>query len=62
MTDREGEWQIWYVPVWNGKTNPDTGDPVYVERKQYRCPFCYRRTVIKENFCPTCGADMRVSK
>lgn len=29
------------------------------EWKCFNCPECNRQTVIKENFCPTCGTDMR---
>ena len=25
----------------------------------YHCEKCGRKTVVKENFCPNCGADMR---
>ena len=35
------------------------GEPVWGSSKVYTCPECGRCTIIKENFCPTCGADMR---
>lgn len=35
------------------------GEPIYRPVTVYTCSKCYRRTVIKENFCPNCGADMR---
>ena len=36
------------------------GEPVYRDVVVYYCsnPKCRRKTVIKENFCPNCGAKM----
>lgn len=36
------------------------GEPVYRDGVVYYCsnPKCRRKTVIKENFCPSCGAKM----
>ena len=36
------------------------GDPRYVDGVVYYCsnPRCRRRTVIKERYCPSCGAKM----
>lgn len=37
------------------------GEPVYRDVVVYYCsdPKCRRKTVIKEKYCPNCGADMR---
>lgn len=36
------------------------GEPVYRDGVVYYCsnPKCRRKTVIKENYCPNCGAKM----
>ena len=36
------------------------GEPVYRDGVVYYCsnPKCRRKTVVKENFCPSCGAKM----
>lgn len=36
------------------------GEPIYRDGTVYYCsnPKCRRKTVIKENFCPSCGAKM----
>ena len=36
------------------------GEPVYMDGVVYYCsnPKCRRKTVVKENFCPSCGAKM----
>lgn len=36
------------------------GEPVYRDGVVYYCsnPKCRRKTVIKENYCPSCGAKM----
>lgn len=36
------------------------GEPVYRDGVVYYCsnPKCRRKTVVKENFCPNCGAKM----
>lgn len=33
-------------------------DPIYRDVTVYRCDNCSRRTVVKENYCPRCGARM----
>lgn len=35
-----------------------TGSLIDREKKKYCCSECGRRTIIKENFCPNCGAKM----
>ena len=35
------------------------GGPMYRLCSYYTCRKCGRKTVVKTNFCPNCGADMR---
>lgn len=34
------------------------GNPIYRDRSVYYCSECNRKTVIKEKYCPNCGAKM----
>lgn len=34
------------------------GEPIYRDAKYYRCSRCSRKTVIRECYCPSCGAKM----
>ena len=36
----------------------DFGDPIYKDGVVYYCSECMRKTVIKEKYCPSCGAKM----
>ena len=38
----------------------DLGDPIYRDVTVYHCDNCSRRTVVKENYCPRCGARMNL--
>ena len=53
----KGVWKCFIGSAYYGVDND--GEPIWRARKIYHCPECNRRTVIKENFCPTCGTDMR---
>lgn len=53
----QGEWKCFMGSAYYGVD--EDNEPIWRERKIYHCPFCNRRTVIKENYCPNCGADMR---
>lgn len=51
--------------AWNGytisaclKITDKFGEPIYRDATYYCCSECYRRTVIRENYCPNCGAKM----
>lgn len=54
------------VPVvhgrWNGYTTSafygtdDFGEPIYRDATFYCCSICSRKSIIKEKFCPNCGA------
>lgn len=52
-----GYWKGWTSTHWN-KRYTANGDPEYIEHTYYSCSNCRRRTVIRENYCPTCGAQM----
>lgn len=58
---RHGEWNGWTATHWTGKKDDD-GDPIYAEHIYYKCSECGRRTVIREKFCPNCGAKMDVER
>lgn len=36
----------------------DYGDPIYRDGVVYYCSACRRKTVVKEKYCPFCGAKM----
>ena len=52
-----GEWKCFIGSAYYGVD--EDGEPIWRGRKIYHCPFCNRRTVIKENYCPNCGAKMK---
>lgn len=49
---------------WKGYTTSafygcdDYGDPIYRDVTIYYCSLCHRKSVVKEKFCPNCGAKM----
>lgn len=55
---RHGRWECYTHSFYCG--NDKYGDPVFRDGVVYYCsnPKCRRKTVIKENFCPSCGAKM----
>ena len=55
---RHGRWEGYSHPCYCG-INAD-GEPVYRDGVVYYCsnPKCRRKTVIKENYCPSCGSKM----
>ena len=50
-------WKSYSVPHWTKRLD-DYGDPEYKYHDEHVCSACGRRTIIKENFCPKCGAKM----
>lgn len=57
---RHGRWLSYTGTHYTGKEN-EYGDPEYKEHIFFVCSNCRRKTVVRENFCPHCGADMRAS-
>lgn len=51
-----GRWGGWTTPAFYGMD--DFGDPIYRDATFYRCSKCDRKSVIKEKYCPNCGAKM----
>lgn len=51
-----GHWKEFIHDTYHG-TDED-GEPIWREVTVYHCSQCNRRTVIKENYCPKCGAKM----
>lgn len=49
---------------WKGYTRSafhsvdEIGNPVYRDVNVWQCSECNRKSVIKENYCPCCGARM----
>lgn len=55
---RHGRWESYTHSHYCGTDK--YGEPVYSDGVVYYCsnPKCRRKTVIKENYCPNCGAKM----
>ena len=53
---RTGHWKCFVHSAYHGVD--EDGEPIWREVKVYYCDKCNRRTVIMENFCPSCGASM----
>ena len=55
---RRGRWEGYTHSCYCGIDQ--CGDPIFREKPVYYCsnPKCRRKTVVKENFCPSCGAKM----
>ena len=55
---RHGRWESYTHSCYCG--TDEYGEPVYRDGVVYYCsnPKCRRKTVIKENYCPNCGAKM----
>lgn len=53
---RHGKWEGHSHSRYCG--TDDFGDPIYKEGVVYYCSECRRKTVIKERYCPNCGAKM----
>ena len=57
LEPKRGRWEGWTATHWTGKYD-DLGDPEYKAHVVYHCSLCGRRTVIREAYCPQCGAKM----
>ena len=53
----KGEWIGWHGDRRVG--DDEFGMSIYRHYHYYQCRKCGRRTAVRENFCPNCGADMR---
>ena len=55
---RHGRWEGYIHSRYCGMD--EYGEPVYRDGTVYYCsnPKCRRKTVVKENYCPNCGAKM----
>lgn len=53
---RRGKWKERTISAYRG--TDDFGDPIYRDVSIYCCSNCDRETVIKERYCPNCGAKM----
>lgn len=51
-----GRWKAFTHSAYHG--NDEDGEPIWREVTVYHCNLCNRRTVIKEKYCPNCGAKM----
>lgn len=51
-----GHWKSYTHNAYHGID--DYGEPIWREVIVHHCNLCNRRTVIKENYCPNCGAKM----
>jgi len=57
---RTGWWKAFTHSAYHG--NDEDGEPIWREVTVYHCNLCNRRTVIKEKYCPSCGAKMEEVK
>ncbi len=53
---KNGKWVQYEREAFYG-SDPD-GNPIFVNKKYFKHDECGRKTVIKERFCPNCGAKM----
>ena len=58
---KTARWEGWTSTHWSKRCDSN-GDPIYTEHTYYQCSYCGRRTVVRENFCPNCGAVMGVQE
>lgn len=49
-------WKVFSNGAYHGMD--EDGEPIWREVNVYHCSHCNRRTVIKEKYCPSCGAFM----
>lgn len=53
---RHGRWKGLDCTHYAG--TDESGEPTYKPHREYRCSLCGRATIIRENYCPNCGAKM----
>ena len=54
---RRGHWKGWTKSCFTGKYK-DFDEPEFKDYNYYQCSLCYRKSAIKELYCPSCGAKM----
>lgn len=57
---KNGHWKAFTQSRYFG--NDDDGEPIFRDGRFYVCSECRRKTVIKTQFCPRCGAMMNEVK
>lgn len=57
MTENEARWKGYTYSAYRGVD--EYGNCVYRDVNVYNCSNCGRKTVIQENYCPSCGRKMR---
>lgn len=60
-TRQAGHWKGWTTSKFTGKYI-DVDEPEFKDYKYYTCSECYRKSAIRELYCPSCGARMEVSE
>ena len=60
MTENEARWKGFVYSAYHG--TDEWGEPIYRDVNVYHCSNCNRRTVVQENYCPSCGRKMRKEK
>ena len=55
---RHGRWKGWTRSCFTGKYK-DYDEPEFKDYKYYQCSECYRKSAIRELYCPQCGAKMQ---
>ena len=54
---KHGRWKCWTTSKFTGKYK-DYDEPEFKDYVYYTCSECYRKSAIKELYCPNCGARM----
>ena len=54
---KTGYWKGYTKSAYHGCD--EYGEPIWRDINVYHCSQCKRRTVIKEKYCPSCGAKMK---
>lgn len=58
MGENEARWKGYTFEVCQKRTD-EYGEPICRDVTVYYCSNCGRRTVVRENYCPSCGKKMR---
>ena len=54
---KRSHWNGWTKSAYMGRLD-DMGDPVFADRKFYRCDSCRHGSAVRHKHCPSCGARM----